>query len=335
MKWRILTKGLQRIGLCVCISFIVNFPGSIFAQDLGVENVSVSPLQGKSGDNVTLTAEIKNYSGMAFSIQYGWYLSSDADIDPAEDMALGDIITDYRYLYENRSLTVSTSVTLPAFFDAEPPSYIGLIIDPDNLYDENPDNNIGSTMFTYTGTPPGTISDPRGDNYLDAVCVATGITDGNLNIDITFAAPPGSMVSLIMGMDLDQNPYTTGTNTTLPGTEAMVSLVFEKLTQSSVVSLQTNAGTYSLANAVLSTTRSPSPSRYRLWETMTQWIFSGHWIILYRQPQILTEFRISGFLRLIPGRSSYGSRVIQRFTFRSQIPLPAREDEFRYYSHGS
>jgi hypothetical protein len=252
MKWGILAKGFQRIGLCVCISFIVNFPGSIFAQDLGVENVSVFPLQGKSGDTVTLTAEIKNYSWMAFSIQYGWYLSSDADIDPAEDMAIGDIITDYRYLYENQSLTVSTSVTLPAFFDAQAPSYIGLILDPHNLYDENPENNIGSTMFTYTGTPPGTISDPRGDNYLDAVCVATGITAGNLNIDITFAAPPGSTISLIMGMDLDQNPYTTGTNTTLPGTEAMVSLVFEKLTQSSVVSLQTNAGTYSLANAVLS-----------------------------------------------------------------------------------
>jgi hypothetical protein len=56
-------------------------------------------------------------------------------------------------------------------------------------------------------------------------------------------------VSALMGIDLDQDPTTTGTNTTLLGTEAMVSLLYQ--TYDSVVTLENDTGSYTLADAVL------------------------------------------------------------------------------------
>ena len=222
-----------------------------FAEDLAVEWITVTPSEGEAGDPVSLQARITNLSGTAYFIQYGWYLSMDIEIT-TDDMAVGEIITLYDSLYAGESITFSDSITLPAFSDPDAPSYFGLIIDPLNVsFDSNPNNNTGSASFTFTGDPPHSFADTVGDNYLDVTFISAAVSGDNLNIGITFASPPSSMANLIMGMDLDQNPLTTGSNTTLPGTEAMLSLAFEKLTSESVITLQTDTGTYDLPDAVL------------------------------------------------------------------------------------
>ncbi len=222
------------------------------AEDLAVEWMTATPSQGQAGDTVTLQARIVNNGpGMVFSIQYGWYLSMDNEIT-TDDMAVGDMVTLFDFLYAGSSIVITDPIPVPAFADPAAPSHFGLIVDPlRNSFDSDYSNNTGSAAFTLTGDLPHSFYDTVGDNYLDAVHLSAAVSDGNLAVTITFSAPPSSTISLLMGIDLDQDPTTTGANTTLPGTEAMLSLVYEDLTAESVVTLETDAGTHVLPDAVV------------------------------------------------------------------------------------
>ena len=232
--------------------FMAGFFIPAAAQDLAVEWVTVTPSEGQAGDSVTLEGRIANYGpGMALAVQYRWYLSTDAQIT-VDDMALGPEGTLYEILYEGSGTIVSQPVTVPAFPDPTAPSYFGLIVDPyEFAFDPDRTNNAGSTAFTFTADPPHGFYDTVGDNYLDAVHLSAAVDGGNLEVTVTFSQPPISTITLLMGIDLDQDPLTSGANTTLPGTEAMVSLVYEKLTAVSVVTLVTGSGSISLPDAVL------------------------------------------------------------------------------------
>lgn len=237
----------------VCGGMLLGIPHPSGAQDLAVDWVTAVPSQGQAGDTVTLQARIVNNGPeITFFVQYQWALSVDAQITP-DDMAVGEIVTLSEYLYAGEGITITQGFTVPAFPDPIPPSYFGLIVDPYGFVsDPNRANNTGSAAFTFPADPPQGFYDTVGDNYLDAVHVSAVITAPNLEVAVTFSQPPASTISLLMGIDLDQNPTTTGTRTTLPGTEAMVSLVYEKLTNESVVDLTNDGGSYTLADAVLS-----------------------------------------------------------------------------------
>ena len=119
-------------------------------------------------------------------------------------------------------MIVSQPVTVPAFPDPVAPSYFGLIVDPyEYAFDDNRGNNTGSATFTFVADPPHSFYDTVGDNYLDAVHLTAVIAGGNLEVALTFMQPPSSTISLLMGIDLDQDPSTSGATTTLPGTEAI------------------------------------------------------------------------------------------------------------------
>jgi hypothetical protein len=235
-----------------CMSLLAVLPSGTLAEDLAVDWVTATPIEGETDDTVTLQARIVNNGpGMALSIQYGWYLSVDNEIT-TDDMALGAVVTLYDYLYAGNGTIITDPITVPAFADLAAPSHFGLIVDPlRNTFDSDYSNNTGSAAFTITSDLPHSFYDTVGDNYLDAVHLSAAVSDGNLETTITFSAPPSSTISLLMGIDLDQDPTTTGANTTLPGTEAMLSLVYEDLTTESVVTLQNNTGTHELPDAVV------------------------------------------------------------------------------------
>ena len=251
-KGRIVMKTTICILAAVSGIFTAGFFLPAAAQDLAVDWLTATPSTGQAGDTVTLEGRITNYGpGMALAVQYRWYLSTDAQIT-AEDMALGPEEVLPEILYDGGGTTVSKKVTVPAFPDPVAPSYFGLIVDPyEFASDPNRTNNAGSAAFTFTADPPHGFYDTMGDNYLDAVHLSAAVNGGNLEVAVTFSQPPSSTVSLLMGIDLDQDPLTSSANTTLPGTEAMVSLVYEKLTADSVVSLVTGSGSFSLPDAVL------------------------------------------------------------------------------------
>ena len=228
---------------CGCL---LGFLQPASAQGLAVDWVTATPSAGQAGDSITLEGRITNYGhDMALAVQYRWYLSADAQIT-ADDMALGPPETLSNILYDGTGTTVSKTVTVPAFPDPVAPSYFGLIVDPyEFAFDPDRTNNAGSTTFTFTADPPHGFYDTVGDNYLDAIHVTAALSVGNLNVAVTFSQPPTSTVSALMGIDLDQDPTTTGNNTTLPGTEAMVSLVYQTLR--SVVTLQNDTGSHTWA----------------------------------------------------------------------------------------
>lgn len=239
--------------ITACCAYLTGFPIPAAAQDLAVETVAATPFQGQAGDTVTLQGRIVNNGpGMAMAVQYQWYLSTDPEIT-TDDMALGSVDTLYQFLYAGSGTTVTQTVTVPAFPDPAPPSYFGLMISYPLFppYDDDPNNNTGSAAFTFTADPLHGFYDTVGDNYLDAVHLNAFITGGNLEVAVTFSQPPASTISLLMGIDLDQDPTTKGANTTLAGAEAMVSLVYEDLITESVVKLVTDTGTHTLADAVL------------------------------------------------------------------------------------
>jgi len=228
-------------------------PHPAVAEDLAVDWVTATPDQGQAGDAVTLKGRIVNFGpGHNYALQYQWYLSADEEIT-TDDMALGSVGTLYNILYAGSGTTVTLAVTVPAFPDPISPSYFGLMIYYPLFppFDDDPNNNTGSAAFTFTTDPPHGFYDTVGDNYLDAVHLSAVVTGGNLKVAVTFSRPPASTISLLMGIDLDQDPSTTGPNTTLAGTEAMVSLVYEKLTAESVVNLVNDDGSYTLADALL------------------------------------------------------------------------------------
>lgn len=139
-----------------CLCFAV-FPNAVSAQDLEILWMTATPTEGQSGDTVHLQARLRNNGpGMAFAVQVQWFLSADAVITTG-DTALTGIETLADYLYAGGELTISRNVEIPAFQDPVPPSCLGIIIDPlALLFGDNPDNNIGSTVFTVTGLPlPG------------------------------------------------------------------------------------------------------------------------------------------------------------------------------------
>ena len=231
----------------VCLTSLLN---AASAQDLAVEWVTVTPSGGAVGDTVTLQARITNNGpGMVFSFQYKWVLSTDEQI-AAADMVVGEIMTANVYLYAGDHTTVSKPITVPAFADPISPSYFGLMIYYPLFppYDDDPANNTGSAAFTFTGDPPHSFYDTVGDNYLDAVHLTAAVSGGNLEVAVTFSQPPSSTVSILMGIDLDQDP-TTGVNPSLPGTEAMLSLLYQ--TFYSDVTLENDSGSHTLAGAVL------------------------------------------------------------------------------------
>jgi hypothetical protein len=240
------------VTICLLFSGLPPFENTAAAQDLAVEWANVDPSEGLAGDTVTLQASIKNNGpGMALAIQYQWVLSTDAEIT-LNDSAVTPVMTSYDYLYAGEHSTFSDVITIPSFWDPVAPSYFGIVIVDELglLFDNDPTNDIGSTPFTFTGDPPHGFYDTVGDNYLDAIHLAAGIAGGSLNVTISFSEPVQTTVNLIMGIDLDQNPTTTGNNTSLPGTEAMVSLTYESMTAESVVTLQTDSGDTELPDAV-------------------------------------------------------------------------------------
>ena len=232
-----------------CVS-LLGFSHSTYAEDLTVEWVTVTPSEVQAGDSETLEGRIANYGpGMALAVQYRWYLSTDAQIT-TDDMILGPEGTLYEILYEGSGTIVSQPFTVPAFPDPAAPSYFGLILDPyEWILDGDRSNNADSAAFTFTADPPHDLYDTMGDNYLDAIHVTAVLSGGNLNVAITFSQPPPGTVSALMGIDLDQDPTTTGNNTTLPGTEAMVSLLYQLY--DSVVTLENDSGSHTLGDAVL------------------------------------------------------------------------------------
>jgi hypothetical protein len=101
--------------ILLCFACLVGFLHPASAQDMAVEWVTVTPTEGEVGDTVTLQARIKNNGpGMAFSIQYGWYLSMDNEI-ATDGMAVGDMLTLFDYLYTGNS-SVVTLATLPSTY---------------------------------------------------------------------------------------------------------------------------------------------------------------------------------------------------------------------------
>ena len=246
-------KRLLRLWIVVatCGVWLMGISVNSWAQDLAVDWVTAAPIEGAAGDSVTLQGRIVNNGpGTAFSIQYQWYLSADAQIS-TDDMALGDIITSNEYLYADEGTIVSDTITVPAFADPIAPSYFGLMIyylfPP---FDDDPENNTGSAAFTYTGDPPHGFYDTVGDNYLDAIYLSAEIVGTSLEVAVTFSQPPTSSVTLMMGIDLDQDPATTGENSTLPGSEAVLDLAYQELTPG-VVTLKTDTGTFNLAGATV------------------------------------------------------------------------------------
>lgn len=235
-----------------CCACMTGFLDSASAEDLAVEWVTVSPSQGEAGDTVNLEGRIANYGpGMVLAVQYRWYLSTDEQIT-TDDMALGPESTLSNILYAGSTVIVSQPVTVPAFPDPVAPSYFGLIVDPyEYAFDDNRGNNTGSAPFTFVADPPHSFYDTVGDNDLDAVQLTAVIAGGNLEVALTFMQLPSSTISLLMGIDLDQDPSTSGVTTTLPGTEAMLSLIFESVTSDSVVCLENDSGRHTLADAVL------------------------------------------------------------------------------------
>ncbi len=241
------------VQVLIWVSLLAFLPCRVLAADLAVDWVTVAPTEGEAGDAVTLQAKIVNNGpDTAYSIQVQWYLSAD-ELISTDDMAVGSVMTLNEYLYAGDSTIVTDPITVPAFADPMAPSYFGLMIYYPLFppYDDDPDNNTGSAAFTFIGDPPHSFYDTVGDNYLDAVHLSATVSNGNLAVAITFSEPPASTISLLMGIDLDQDSVTTGLNTTMPGTEAMLSLVYENLTAESVVSMENETGSHTLAGAVL------------------------------------------------------------------------------------
>ena len=230
--------------LLACLFFLK--AGFANAQDIYVNSVTVTPSEGQAGDTVSLQAIIGNNGpGMALVIQLRWYLSTD-DVITTEDMALGDVETLYDYLYEGDEITINRQVTLPPFEDAEAPSYLGLILDPyEFLTDGNRSNNTGAAAFTFTGgPPPHGFFDPPGDNYLDVTHVSACVSNGNLEVAITFHEPPPGTAGGFMAIDLDQDPTTGLNGLGLPGAEAVAGFLYHEY-QSSLF-LLTASGTTDL-----------------------------------------------------------------------------------------
>ena len=246
---------IRLIGILLSLivySGLPSFVLSAAAQDLVLEWATVEPSEGVAGDTATLMARIGNNGpGMALSIQYQWLLSPDEAIT-LDDCAVTPVLTFNGYLYAGQSDTISDVITIPSFLDPTAPSYFGIVlVDPLGLlYGNNPANDIGTTPFTFTGDPPHGFYDTVGDNYLDAVHVSAAIAGANLNVTVTFSEPVQTTVSLLMGIDLDQDPATTGNRTPLCGREAMLSLVYSDVASESVVTLVTDAGDTTLPDAV-------------------------------------------------------------------------------------
>ena len=201
----------------------------VLAQDLYISWVTATPNTGQAEDSVTLQARIGNHGpGTALVIQVQWFLSADGSIT-TNDMALGDVETLSAYLYQGEEITITKEITAPPFQDLDPPSFLGLIIDPyEYLWDQDRSNNSGAADFTYTGGPPHSFSDPIGDNYLDVTHVKACISGENLEVTITFLQSPPATVSGIMAIDLDQNPLTGLDNLNLPGAEAVVGFLYHE-----------------------------------------------------------------------------------------------------------
>ncbi len=216
--------------------------GIALAQDLYVGQVIATPTEGVAGDTINLQARIGNNGpGMALAIQVQWLLSSDDQIT-VEDMALGNVETISDYLYQGGETVISREITMPPFMDTEPPSYVGIIVDPfQMLSDDYRANNSASTAFTFTGPPPHSFFDPTGDNYLDITNVSALADGENLEVTITFSEPP-STLSGIMAIDLDQNPMTHLESLSLVGAEASLSFSYNTIS-GQLMSLTTASGT--------------------------------------------------------------------------------------------
>ncbi len=230
----------------IVLGFVYLFATSMaWAQDLYVNQVIATPAEGVAGDTVNLQARIGNNGpGMALAIQVQWFLSKDQQVT-VTDMALDNIETLPDYLYEGQEMVISKQITLPPFMDADPPSYIGLIVDPSQLLlDDYRANNSASTAFTFTGTPPHGFFDPVGDNYLDITHVSAQTNGTNLEVTITFSEPPTTL-SGIMAIDLDQNPLTHLKGLSLVGAEALLSFTYSTIGEQSM-SLLTGSGTTDL-----------------------------------------------------------------------------------------
>ncbi len=224
-----------------------------YSQDLYVGEVTATPSQGKAGDSVSLQATIGNNGpGTAFTIQVQWFLSDDPEITTS-DIALSDVETLSDYLYQGQETTIYKQITLPPFQDDQPPSYIGLLIDPYQfLWDDNRANNTGSAAFTVDNQLDHGFFDTVGDNWLDITHVKAVIKDENLTVTITFSEPPSS-IGGIMALDMDQNPATKLDGISLAGAEALVSFTYDL--NLAYISLTTASGTVSLNNISLDGSR--------------------------------------------------------------------------------
>lgn len=218
---------------------------SALSQDLYVGQVTATPVSGNPGDQVTIQARIGNNGpGTAFAIQLQWFLSEDPSITP-DDMALTPVETPSAILYQGQEITLSRQVTIPAFQDVSPPSYLGVIVDPYGLLpDDQRENNSGASPFTITGVPAHGFFDTTGDNYLDITHVSAWIDGANLNVAITFREPPADIINGFMAIDLDQDPTTRMPNSSMVGAEAIVNFLYQEY--SPHLNLQTASGTTDL-----------------------------------------------------------------------------------------
>lgn len=215
------------------------------AQDLEVLWVTAAPTEGQPGDTVSLQARLRNNGpGMAFVIPVQWFLSGDASISTG-DMSLGESETLPDYLYAGGELTISKDVQLPVFQDSDPPSYLGIMIDPYGfLFGDNPANNAGSAPFTFMGDPLPGFFDTSGDNFLDLTHVGVAMQGGNVVVELTFMTQPDTVNGLLI-MDLDQEPSTGFAGTGVPGAEAVASFLFHEMGGSSLT-LYAESGTTTL-----------------------------------------------------------------------------------------
>ncbi len=213
---------------------------SALAQDLYVQEVSVTPSSVQAGEVVHSQAVIKNLGpGTAYTAQYGWYISTDPEITN-KDIALGQVQTLSQVLYPGNAVTVQADLAMPPFNDDSLPSYIGLRLDPEGLMPDTDPNNDWASAQLQISNPAGVHFDTLGDNELDISSVQSLIQGDSLITDITFASPPGSIYGF-MALDLDQEPATGLSSLTVPGAEAFLDLVIHEYFSS--LELTTASGT--------------------------------------------------------------------------------------------